>query len=370
MTKTTSTKKKMLGAALTVSLAAGTMFTAAPLQVTTYAAEQETPMFSDLDKKGDDYASILNLAAQGIVKGYPDGTYKPGKSITRQQAAKIIAGTLGLDTKNVPDPGYTDVSKSSEYYGPIAALTKAGIISGSVVNGKKVFNPAKTLSRAQMSKIVAEAYELPTNKPYTAPFNDVKAGEWHAKYVQAIYDANVTKGQGAGVFGENNAVTRGQMALFIDRAQHQDEGRRAAVTEAREKIFTELESDKFHETNGTASVSTTFNRETGAFNVTVYNPEGAVSDIQDTGFFSSKMPELGVTAIQIGDNASVDITENMAAAKEALIKQAFSELKWDGKAYRVKDLPVSLTVVNDGFEFNQPFTLNVSSHSPMGEVGQ
>ncbi|SEJ63079.1 S-layer homology domain-containing protein [Bhargavaea ginsengi] len=357
------TKKKMIGAALTVSLAAGTFF-AGPVPMATYAAEQKAPVFSDLDPTGDDYAHILALAAEGIVKGFPDGTYKPGKDITRQQAAKIIAGTLNLDTKNAPDPGYTDVNKNSEYYGYIAALTNAGVVSGSVVNGKKVFKPAETLSRAQMSKIIAEAYELPTNKAYTAPFSDVTADEWHAKYVQAIYDADVTKGQGNGLFGENNAVKRGQMASFIHRAQEQDEGRREAITQARDRIFTELENDKFHDTNGSASVSTSFNRETGAFNVTVYNPEGAVTDIQNTGFFSNKMPELGVTAIKIADNAAVDITENPAEAKATLIEQAFAEMEVSGTAFRASDLPITLTVENGGYEFEQPFKLNVSTHSP------
>lgn len=356
-------KKKFVGAALTVSLATGTFF-AGPVPVTTLAAEQSAPVFSDLDPKGDDYAHILALAAEGVVNGFPDGTFKPGKDITRQQAAKIIAGTLGLDTKNVNDPGYTDVSKSSEYYGPIAALTEAGIVSGSVVNGKKVFKPENTLSRAQMSKIIAEAYELPTNKPYTAPFADVTEGEWHAQYVQAIYDAKVTKGEGNNRFGENNAVKRGQMASFIHRAQNQDEGRREAVAEAREKIFKELENDKFHDTNGTASVSTSFNRENGAFNVTIYNPGGAISDIQNSGFFSSKMPELGVKAIQIADNQPVDITNNLAEAKEKLINQAFAEMESTGTSYRVSNLPVNLTVENKGFEFEQAFKLNVSTHSP------
>lgn len=357
------TKKKMIGAALTVSLAAGTFF-AGPVPMATYAAEQKAPIFSDLDPSGDDYAPILALAAEGIVSGFPDGTYKPGQSITRQQAAKIIAGTLDLDTKNAPDPGYTDVNKNSEYYGYIAALTHAGIVSGSVVDGKKVFNPRKTLSRAQMSKIIAEAYELPTNKPYTAPFTDVTAGEWHAKYVQAIYDTKVTQGQGNNLFGENNPVKRGQMASFIHRAQIQDEGRREAVNVAREKIFTALENDKFHDTNGSASVSTTFNRNTGVFNVTVYNPEGAVSDIQSTGFFSDKMPELGVTAIKIADNPAVDITKDQAKAKETLVNYAFKEMEISDKAYRVSNLPVTLTVENSGHTFEQPFKLDVATHSP------
>ena len=45
--------------------------------------------------------AIINLAQRGIISGYPDGTFKPENSITRTQAAKILAGILKLDTVHV-----------------------------------------------------------------------------------------------------------------------------------------------------------------------------------------------------------------------------------------------------------------------------
>ncbi|WP_096550471.1 S-layer homology domain-containing protein [Ureibacillus thermosphaericus] len=82
------------------------------------------------DVKSSDYfnEAVKSLTDRGIIKGFPDGTFKPYQNVTRGQAAKIIAGVLGLDTVNVKNPGFSDVSTTNEYYGAIAALANANVI--------------------------------------------------------------------------------------------------------------------------------------------------------------------------------------------------------------------------------------------------
>lgn len=98
--------------------------TAAALAVTAVAvvpASAASP-FSDVKESHADFESIATLYAAGIISGYPDGTFKPDSNVTRGQAAKMIAGALKLDTKEVVDPKFTDISTSNPYYGSIAAL--------------------------------------------------------------------------------------------------------------------------------------------------------------------------------------------------------------------------------------------------------
>ena len=40
--------------------------------------------------------AILALVDQGIIKGYPDGTFRPYQYITRGDAAVMVARALGL----------------------------------------------------------------------------------------------------------------------------------------------------------------------------------------------------------------------------------------------------------------------------------
>lgn len=70
------------------------------------------------------------LAARNIIGGYPDGTFKPGNSITRGQAAAIIAKMIGLDTSDVKGKKFKDVPASHGFYKAIVKMAEEGIIGG------------------------------------------------------------------------------------------------------------------------------------------------------------------------------------------------------------------------------------------------
>ena len=62
--------------------------------------------FSDLPAGHWAYASVAKLAAAGVVDGYPDGTFKGDKTMTRYEMAQIVAkalakGTIGTDDRLV-----------------------------------------------------------------------------------------------------------------------------------------------------------------------------------------------------------------------------------------------------------------------------
>ena len=62
--------------------------------------------FSDLPAGHWAYASVAKLAAAGVVDGYPDGTFKGDRTMTRYEMAQIVAkalakGAIGADDKLV-----------------------------------------------------------------------------------------------------------------------------------------------------------------------------------------------------------------------------------------------------------------------------
>ena len=51
--------------------------------------------FSDVSD-GTWYTEAVNwAAANGVVNGYPDGTFRPDRAVTRQETAAILARCLG-----------------------------------------------------------------------------------------------------------------------------------------------------------------------------------------------------------------------------------------------------------------------------------
>lgn len=94
-------------------------------------------------KKHIDY-----LVGKGVVKGFPDGTFKPEAKVTREQFAKMIVAAKGLKLYKPSTPTFTDVSKSRWSYGYVEAAVKAGYIKG-YGNGK--FGPADPITREQLA---------------------------------------------------------------------------------------------------------------------------------------------------------------------------------------------------------------------------
>lgn len=216
MKKHTNSYQKVFGASLAVAVATGTLAVAAP--VYTQADEVKIPTFSDVKniESHHFYDSVTSLASRGIVKGFADGTFKPNQSVTRGQVASVLAQTLGLDTKNVGNPGFKDVKVTNPHYGAIAALVKAGIVEG---YNDKTFKPGEPLTRAHMAKIISVGFNLEKVKLTNTPFKDVKAEHWYADYVQALITNEITTGKTSTTFEPNAYVTRGQMASFIVRSE-------------------------------------------------------------------------------------------------------------------------------------------------------
>lgn len=202
------TSKKMFNVVIATSLATGAVVAVSPTE--TGAALQ----FSDVKETNTHYENILNLADRKVVNGYEDGTYRPGESIKRGNAAQIIARILDLNTTNVKNPGFKDVSTENPKYGAIAALAEAGIIGGFEDN---TYRPNETLTRGQMAKIIANAFELTANNA-TTPFTDIETSQYKEN-IEALFANKVTTGATATSFDVRSTVTRGQLASFVVRAE-------------------------------------------------------------------------------------------------------------------------------------------------------
>ena len=54
--------------------------------------------FSDLPKEHWAYEKVETMTSKGVITGYKDGTFKPEKSVTREEFATILTKTLELDS--------------------------------------------------------------------------------------------------------------------------------------------------------------------------------------------------------------------------------------------------------------------------------
>lgn len=87
--------------------------------------------FSDVPADSKYAAAIGRLAALDIVKGFPDGTFQPNGTFTRAQAAAIAVRLSGITTSVGPaETQFKDVSSSHWAGGVINLAVGLGIIKG------------------------------------------------------------------------------------------------------------------------------------------------------------------------------------------------------------------------------------------------
>ncbi|MBO5369218.1 MAG: S-layer homology domain-containing protein [Clostridia bacterium] len=108
---------------------------------------------------------------------------------------------------------FNDVTKSHWCYEDITALCAKGIING--YDGS-VFNPDKTVTRAEFVKmmILAMDYEVP--KEYSGSFSDVDASDWFAPYIDAAHSSGAVSGDGH-FFYPDIAIKREDAAVIVSR---------------------------------------------------------------------------------------------------------------------------------------------------------
>ncbi|MGY4793584.1 S-layer homology domain-containing protein [Lysinibacillus fusiformis] len=179
-------------------------------------AAAATSPFTDINQYSDNYNEILKLYSQGVMSGFADNTFRPDVSVTRGEAAKMLATALKLDTKNIQDPYYKDVPKGNQYYKYVAALQNAGIMSG-YSNG--TFMPNEVLTRGELAKMVVVGFHLEVSSSYNNIFKDVNSQTNNAIYIQTLIDLNITKGTTPVTFSPFDPVTRGQFASFVVGSQ-------------------------------------------------------------------------------------------------------------------------------------------------------
>ncbi|WDV09279.1 leucine-rich repeat protein [Lysinibacillus irui] len=80
------------------------------------------------------------------------------------------------------------------------------------------YSPYESLTRAQFSAMLVRSLGIDTSDVVNGVFKDVKAKDWFAKDVQALYETGIIRGVTATKFNPNSPLTRQQAALMLDRA--------------------------------------------------------------------------------------------------------------------------------------------------------
>lgn len=159
--------------------------------------------------------AIEFLYKNEIVTGLPNGQFGSNQQISRKDAALMITRAMDLpfeEKADEPAP-FQDIKTGSYYYGAVVVAVEAGYFTG---HPDGSFKPDGQLTRAEMAKVLVEAYEL--NNEGGRIFADVTEGAWHFEPIQTLVSHRITTGYPDRTFKPGNSISRAEFALLLARA--------------------------------------------------------------------------------------------------------------------------------------------------------
>lgn len=175
-------------------------------------------VFSDVPSNHGLWSFIQGLYAAEVTSGCGAGQYCPGTNATRDQMAVFLLLSKegsGYSPPACTTPMFNDVPCSNPYAIWINELARRGVTGGC---GNGNYCPTGVVTRGQMAVFLLATLEGQGYGPpsCTSPmFNDVPCSSGLAPWINELARRGVTGGCGNGNYCPLNAVTRGQMAVFL-----------------------------------------------------------------------------------------------------------------------------------------------------------
>jgi S-layer homology domain len=117
-----------------------------------------TQHFPDVPPSHHYFGFIEAAYAQGWVSGYPDGTFRAFNLTTRGQTAKIVVQASGYALKNPATATFSDVPPGSTFFQFVETAYANGMLAG-YPDG--TFRPNVFVTRGQLSQITVIGSWMP-----------------------------------------------------------------------------------------------------------------------------------------------------------------------------------------------------------------
>ena len=187
--------------------------------------------FGDVAAASPFHAPVETIIRDGITSGCGGGNYCPSSSVTRaQMAVFLLRAEHGSGYVPPPATGtiFGDVHQGDFAADWIEQLYAEGITGGCQAGTPPNYCPSSSVTRGQMAAFLLKIYHGSGYAPpvATGVFSDVPTSLPLAPWIEELARLAVTSGCGGSQYCPGNAVTRGQMAVFLAKTFHRPEATR------------------------------------------------------------------------------------------------------------------------------------------------
>ncbi|MDD3023618.1 MAG: S-layer homology domain-containing protein [Syntrophomonadaceae bacterium] len=158
---------------------------------------------------------IHSAMAQGIIKGYPDGTFRPDGPVTRAEFVAMLNTALGLQAKNTVSLVFTDVPENAWYKNEVAKASFAHYINGV---SDSIFQPNRSITRQEaavmLARILPQAGYLDQSSLSNAPDHG-SISDWALSPIAVLVNKGYINGRADGNLTPRGPLTRAEAVTLL-----------------------------------------------------------------------------------------------------------------------------------------------------------
>lgn len=160
---------------------------------------------------GGQAVSTEKVSQPAYISGFPDGTFKPGKEVTRAEAVRMFVKLVnnGAELPKNPTTSFKDAN-NAWYSDEINYAVAKGFIKG---YSDGTFKPNQAITRAEFAQMISTFVK--NGYPGTGSFKDIK-GHWASDAISALYGNKNIKGYGDGTFKPDQKLTRAEAVTILN----------------------------------------------------------------------------------------------------------------------------------------------------------
>ncbi|MDF9406778.1 S-layer homology domain-containing protein [Pelotomaculum isophthalicicum JI] len=186
------------------------------------AAASSAPMFKDIAghwAAGD----IESMASRQVVKGDPDGRFRPDDTVTRAEFTAMLVRLLAINGGEGGNRVFDDVGADKWYYSAVNAAVAAGIVQG---YSQETFEPECPVTREQLAAMAVRGYvrgggrllDGPAAEAVLAPFKDQgETSGWASVFLATAVDKKIVTGYPGGLLKPGAQATRAEALVILKR---------------------------------------------------------------------------------------------------------------------------------------------------------
>gem|GEM_PF-3123203 len=163
--------------------------------------------------------SIRELFRLGYIKGYPDGTFKPGNPISRAELVTVMNKVLKLAPTDQNSVSFKDISTRDWFYNSVQNTFNAGLVKG---YGNNSFAPDKSINREELASILIRALDSASSVKQdsagkTGFVDDAAISPWARDAIALAVSNGLIKGYQDNTFSPKNQATRAEVCVVIGK---------------------------------------------------------------------------------------------------------------------------------------------------------